>query len=183
MAMTKEITAITAQKRNPSRLNISLDGEYAFSLDRMTAAWLKVGRKLNTEELNALKERDEQEVAFNRALHYLSFRARSESELLSYLSEKGFSDSISQTVMDRLKDEGLINDHRFADDWIDNRVTFRPRSQIQLQAELRRKGLQEDVIQNALQNAELDDHAWQPKPARNWQDATQGTPGKPFAKR
>lgn len=159
MAMTKEITAITAQKRNPSRLNISLDGEYAFSLDRMTAAWLKVGRKLNAEELNALKERDEQEVAFNRALHYLSFRARSETELLSYLSEKGFSDSISQTVMDRLKDEGLINDHRFADDWIDNRVTFRPRSQIQLQAELRRKGLQEDVIQNALQNAELDDHA------------------------
>jgi len=44
--MDKVITAIEPQKRNRQRLNISLDGEYAFSLDRLTAAWLKPGRAL-----------------------------------------------------------------------------------------------------------------------------------------
>ena len=67
--MTKEITAITPQKRNTRRLNISLDGEFAFSLDRLTAAWLKVGRKLSQQEIATLQEKDEQEVAFTRALH------------------------------------------------------------------------------------------------------------------
>lgn len=155
--MTRKITAISVQKHNTSRLNISLDGEYAFSLDRLTAAWLKVGRKLSDEEMETLKARDEQEVAFNRALHYLSFRARSEAELLTYLSGKGYSDSVSQTVMERLKAEGLISDHRFASDWIDNRVSFRPRSQVQLRAELHRKGLQDEIIETALQKADLDD--------------------------
>ncbi len=155
--MTKVITAITAQKRNTQRLNISLDGEYAFSLDRLTAAWLKVGRKLSPEEIASLQEKDEQEVAFNRALRYLSYRARSETEMRKYLSDKGFSDHVSQTVIDRLKDERLINDPRFAQDWIDNRVSFRPRSQTQLRFELRNKGLSEDLIEDALQEADLDD--------------------------
>lgn len=155
--MTKVITAITVQKRNTQRLNISLDGEYAFSLDRLTAVWLKVGRKLSPEEIVSLQEKDEQEVAFNRALRYLSYRARSEAEMRKYLSDKGFSENVSQTVIDRLKDERLINDPRFAQDWIDNRVSFRPRSQTQLRFELRNKGLSEDLIEDALQEADLDD--------------------------
>ena len=50
--MEKVITAIEAQKRNRQRVNVSLDGEFAFSLDRLTAAWLKPGRKLTAEEIN-----------------------------------------------------------------------------------------------------------------------------------
>lgn len=177
--MIREITAITVQKHNTGRLNISLDGEYALSLDRLTAAWLKVGRKLSDEDIKTLKARDEQETAFNRTLHYLSFRARSEAELLTYLSEKGYSDSVSQIVMERLKAEGLISDKRFASDWIDNRVSFRPRSQFHLRAELRRKGIQDEIIDSALQRADLDDLALAMEAGKklarrylgsNWQD-------------
>lgn len=155
--MSKEITAITPQKGNPHRLNISLDGTYAFSLDCMSAAWLKLGQNLSASEIENLKARDEIEVAFNRASHFLSFRARSETEMLDYLSNKGFSDFVSETVINRLKEERLLGDHRFAQDWIDNRVSFRPRSQLQLRHELRHKGLQEDLIDDALQKADLDD--------------------------
>lgn len=155
--MTREITAITPQKSNTQRLNISLDGEYAFSLDRLTAAWLKVGRKLSAQEIESLRQKDEHEVAFNRALHYLSFRARSEAETRDYLAEKGFSETVSQSVIDRLKDEHLLSDARFAEDWIDNRVSFRPRGQTQLRFELRQKGVQESTIEEALQNAQLDE--------------------------
>jgi len=154
--MTREITAITPQKSNAQRLNISLDGEYAFSLDRLTAAWLKVGRKLSAQEIESLRQKDEHEVAFNRALHYLSFRARSETEMRDYLAEKGFSETVSQSVIDRLKDEHWLSDTRFAEDWIDNRVSFRPRGQTQLRFELRQKGVQESTIEEALQNAHLD---------------------------
>ncbi len=179
--MTKVITAITAQKRNTQRLNISLDGEYAFSLDRLTAAWLKVGRKLSPEEIVSLQEKDEQEVAFNRALRYLSYRARSEAEMRKYLSDKGFSDHVSQTVIDRLKDERLINDPRFAQDWIDNRVSFRPRSQTQLRFELRNKGLSEDLIEDALQEADLDDIELACVAGKNWSADMPGLAGLIFS--
>ena len=40
--MASLITDIKAQKRNRNRVNIYLDDNYAFSLDRMAAVWLTV---------------------------------------------------------------------------------------------------------------------------------------------
>ena len=39
----KKITAIVAQKKKRNRVNIYLDGEFAFGLSRIVAAWLHVG--------------------------------------------------------------------------------------------------------------------------------------------
>ena len=45
------ITAIEPQKRDPDRVNIHLEGEYAFSLARIVAAWLQVGQDLSEEKI------------------------------------------------------------------------------------------------------------------------------------
>ena len=55
----KKISAIQVQKRNPNRVNIHLDGEYAFGLSRIVAAWLQVGQILDEDKIaNILRERD-----------------------------------------------------------------------------------------------------------------------------
>ena len=41
--MIQRITALKLQKRNHQRVNVYLDGEYAFGLTRIVAAWLAVG--------------------------------------------------------------------------------------------------------------------------------------------
>jgi regulatory protein len=46
----KKITAISVQKKNPNRVNIYLDGEFAFGVARITAAWLKNGDELSDEK-------------------------------------------------------------------------------------------------------------------------------------
>ena len=38
--LMKKITALTVQKKNPNRVNVHLDGEFAFGLARIVAAWL-----------------------------------------------------------------------------------------------------------------------------------------------
>ena len=58
LRMKRTITEISAQKRNRRRVNICLNGSYAFSLDRLTAAWLQVGRELS----------DGKSKSFNRAM-------------------------------------------------------------------------------------------------------------------
>jgi len=155
--MKKTISEISAQKRNRRRVNISLDGSYAFSLDRLTAAWLHVGRELSDAEIEKLQTSDEVEVGFNQALNLLSHRSRSVTEMTRYLEGKGYAPATLKAVLARLEEEGLLNDDRFAREWIENRNTFRPRSQSQLKAELRFKGLVESSIESALEESGLDD--------------------------
>jgi len=51
----KKITALEAQKKNPNRVNVHLDGEFAFGLARITAAWLKIGDVLTDERIAQLQ--------------------------------------------------------------------------------------------------------------------------------
>lgn len=155
--MKKTITEISAQKRNRRRVNISLDGSYAFSLDRLTAAWLQVGRELSDAEIEKLQTRDEVEIGVSQALNLLSHRSRSVAEMTRYLEGKGYAPETIRAVLARLDEEGLLNDDRFAREWIENRNTFRPRSQSQLKAELRFKGLAEISIESALEESGIDD--------------------------
>ncbi len=155
--MDKEITSIRAQKRNPARVNIYLDGEYAFALSRITAAWLEVGRKIDEQAIEQLRSQDEVETAYQKALHYLSFRPRSEREVLDSLTAKGFSEALAQTTVARLKDEKLLGDPSFSHTWIENRNTFRPRSHRMLRYELLQKGVNEDTIQEALAVAGIEE--------------------------
>jgi regulatory protein len=148
--MDRTITAIKAQKRNPHRLNIYLDGEYALSLARIVAAWLTVGRVLTDAEIAALQEKDTVEKAFQQAMLFLSYRVRSVAEVTRNLVEKGFSEVVVEQTVARLQQNGLLNDASFAQAWVENRDTFRPRGRRILAMELRQKGVADEVIDEAL---------------------------------
>ena len=155
LRMEKVVTALRVQKRNPNRVNVYLDGEFALGLSRMSAAWLTVGRKLSETEIAKLLGDDELEVAYQKALHFLSYRPRSSQEVIKKLTDKGFSKQVIETTMERLQGEGFINDNSFAEQWIDNRNTFRPRSRRMLGYELRQKGIPDESIQEALESIEI----------------------------
>jgi len=156
--MANLITDIQAQKRNRNRVNIYLCGQYAFSLDRMAAGLLTVGRSLSDEEIARLQEKDEFESALNRALHFLSNRARSLQEMQTYLHNKGYEPALIERVISRLKEEKLVDDLDFAQNWLDNRQRFRPRSRSLMKLELRQKGVAETDIEQAIQSTGLDDY-------------------------
>jgi regulatory protein len=148
--MEHTITAIKVQRRNPHRVAIYLDGEYAFGLARIVAAWLTVGRIITDEEIEEFKAQDTQEVAYLQALHLLNYRVRASAEIQKKLTRKGYAENVVTQVMERLQKNGLVDDVQFAHIWIENRETFRPRSRRALAVELRRKGIAEDIIEQAL---------------------------------
>jgi regulatory protein len=152
----KKITAIEPQK-NRNRVNVHLDGEFAFGLARITAAWLKVGDVLSEERINELQNKDESERALQQALLFLSYRARSEKEIKQNLLKHEYSENIIEQTLERLRDNKLANDGEFAKTWVENRSTFRPRSKRALSIELRQKGLDEETVKTAV--ADLDENA------------------------
>jgi regulatory protein len=148
--MDRKITALKAQKKNPDRVNVFLDGEFAFGVSRIVAAWLKTGQILTEEKVLSLQQDDAREVAFQNALIVISYRPRSVHEVQKKLREKGFDDTVIDLVVERLKASGLVEDKEFAQAWIENRTVFRPRSQRLMALELRQKGVPDEVVQKAL---------------------------------
>lgn len=145
----KKITAIEAQK-NRNRVNIHLDGEFAFGLARITAAWLKVGDTLSDEKIASLQAEDMRERALQQALLFLSYRARSEKEIRQNLLKHEFTEDAIETTLEKLRINNLANDPEFARAWVENRNTFRPRSRRALLMELRQKGLDDETAQAAV---------------------------------
>jgi regulatory protein len=152
-----KITAIEVQKRDPNRVNIHLDGEYAFGLARITAAWLKVGLEIDQQKMEKLQADDARERAYQQALLYLSYRARSEEEIRKNLRKHEVAEAIIEETLERLRRDRLADDGQFAQMWVENRSTFRPRSRRALTIELKQKGLEEPAIRSALEA--VDDEA------------------------
>jgi regulatory protein len=150
--MTKTITAIIQQKRNPQRVNIYLDGDFAFPLAKIVAAWLKVGQVLTPEKIAELEAQEGVEDALQRALNFISYRPRSVAEVERRLRRHEVSEETIAAVVARLQETGLLNDVDFAKRWVEDRGTFRPRGARALRAELRLKGMADGVIDETLQS-------------------------------
>ena len=151
------VTALKVQKRNPQRVNVYLDGEFAFGLARITAAWLHIGQELSAEKIAQLQSEDAREVGYQQALRLLSYRPRASAEVRRNLEKHAMPAEVIEDVLARLKRAGLLNDSRFAQAWVDNRSEFRPRGRRALAVEMRQRGLDDESIQQAL--AEVDEEA------------------------
>jgi regulatory protein len=160
MNMAGTITALKVQKRNPRRVNVFLDGRYAFGLAAIEAARLRRGQVLSDEDIKGLKERDSFEKAHDRALRFLSYRPRSEAEVRRYLQGKAVSPAVEEEVIERLTRAKLLDDLAFARYWVENRESFNPRGLRMLRYELRQKGLRDETIAQALTDLDEEESAY-----------------------
>jgi len=175
--MNYRITALSVQKRNRERVNVYLDGEFAFGLARIVAAWLQVGQEIDDEKIAQLRGEDALEVAYQQALKQLNYRPRTEAELLRHLKKHEVSEEHIEVVFERLRRNGLVDDARFAQTWVENRTELRPRSRRALSYELRQRGVDRETIEQSLEA--IDDEALAYQAAQNqarklggleWQD-------------
>ena len=147
-----KITAIRVGRGRGKRVNVFLNGKFAFSLETEVAVKdsLWVGQELSADEVEALVSSDHFHRCLNAAVHYLSYRPRSESELRERLHRRGFDGDSVEAVIAKLKEQGLVDDIAFAQFWKDNRETFSPRSRWLTKLELRQKGVADDVIDQVV---------------------------------
>ena len=155
--MSKKITALKVQKKNQQRVNVYLDGEFVFGLSRIVAGCLHIGQELDDDKIVQLKDEDEQEINYQCAIRFLGYRVRSNSEIKKHLAQKGISEIIIEDVVSRLERNGLLDDKKFAQLWVENRNEFRPRSHRMLFIELNKKGIHPDTINQVLDDTSSDE--------------------------
>jgi regulatory protein len=158
--MLQKVTALKYQQKNRQRVNVYLDGQYAFGLQASIAVGLRVGQALSPEEIAQLQNRDLAEVAYERALGFLDYRPRSHAEVEAYLARRRASPVVTQTVIARLAAAGLVDDDAFARYWVENRESFRPRGRRSLRFELHRKGVPDAVVESATREIDETESAY-----------------------
>jgi regulatory protein len=154
------ITRLEVQKRNDQRVNVYLDGAYAFGLTLEEAMKLHKGQVLTAAEIEALRNEDDVIKAVDRAARFIAYRPRSEQEVRRNLKEKDVDPVVIDKAIERLYNLGYLDDLAFAAFWVKDRNTFKPTSPRALRYELKQKGVPESVIAEVLEEVEAGDAAY-----------------------
>ncbi len=171
-----KITSISAQVRNPDRVNVSVDGKFRFSLDifQLTEHGVRVGKEYSEEELAVLESESSYGKLYTKSLEYCMLRPHSSREMRDYLWRKtretkyksrsgelktrpGVAQEIATRVYDRLVEKGYIDDEKFARWWVENRNLRKGTSRRKLQAELQAKGVASALIAAILEDSSRND--------------------------
>jgi len=150
------ITDISIQKNN-KRFNIFLDGEFAFGIsDELKFKYcLEIGKDINRDFIVNIIESEELKKAKDKSFKYLSYRQRSEKEIVDNLHKTGFDEKIITSTIQYLINEGFINDESFAENYIKDKKNLSKFGPLRIKNELKLKGIDERIIVEKL--SELDD--------------------------
>ncbi len=102
-------------------------------------------------------EPDPESVGRKILLDQLTGRARSRADLAKKLAERDVPDEIAARLLDRFEEVGLIDDAAFAREWVAQRQEGRGLAKRALAQELRRKGIDDEVAREALDEVDPDD--------------------------
>ena len=168
------VTDIKEAVRDRNRVNVYIDDKYYCSLDisQVVDLGIKIGRKLNSEQLEDIKRASEFGKFYARALEYVLMRPHSTKEISDYLRRKtlskkirtknpktgeyedtvrsGYDPSLIPLVLERLDQHGHLDDRRFAELWVENRDIKKGTSFKKLRDELARKGISQKIIDDVL---------------------------------
>jgi regulatory protein len=151
------ITTLQAQPSDPQRVNVFIDGVFALGIGLTTLSRerLYVGLVLSEADYERLMRIELSEKAVRAALRALDARPRSIAEIRERLQRKGFEHDLIEAAITRLADLGLLDDTAFARFWVEGRQNGSPRGPGALRDELRRKGVDSELIDTTLADEEL----------------------------
>lgn len=152
--LLNEITAITPQVKDKTRCNIYVDGRFCcgLTLEATVKNRLKVGQIVTAERLAEIQLESEKNTAFDKALTHLSATRKTEKQVRSYLSDKGYLPAVIDCVVEKLRSYNFLNDGEYADAYVEFAAKKKGNKLIRM--ELRAKGVSDAEIDTALENVD-----------------------------
>lgn len=146
------ITKITQQKKDSERYNIFLDEKYAFSVHEtvLVKFGLTKGMFLEDWTIDEMVYEDEVSKAFNRGLHFLGFRMRSEFEVKTKLLEAGHGEAVVLEAIVKLRKLGFLDDESFSEALLQTQKKTSSKGPKAIQQELQRKGIGKELQDKIL---------------------------------
>ncbi len=153
------VTAIEPQKRDPSRYNIFIDGEYAFALPMQDILYfkLKEGQEAAEETIEFIRKNLIYIKAQDTALHFIGYKMRTVQEIRRKLAEKEFAEETIEEVIAFLEKYGYADDREYCRKYIREKLRMKPKSGYALKIELRQRGISPRIIDEVMGETEMDE--------------------------
>ena len=134
----------------PGRHHESWRGDVAAGVDAWTRRDDRPAPATPADPVADGPEADPESVARTILLDQLTGRARSRRELADRLRSRRVPDDLAEGLLDRFEEVGLVDDGAFARAWVTDRQRAKGLAPRALAQELRRKGIDDDVAREAL---------------------------------
>lgn len=146
------VTAITAQRRNPDRVNIFINGDFrcGAAYEVVVGEKLRKGAVVSEGVLSRLITADARWMAKQAALSLLGFRPRSRGELVDRLRRKKYEPDAIEYALAEAARIGLVDDTAFSEAWARDRLRLKPRGARAIIAELIGKRVPAEVAARAV---------------------------------
>ncbi|MBQ4098504.1 MAG: RecX family transcriptional regulator [Clostridia bacterium] len=155
----KVITDIKPQQKTPTRCNIYLNNNFYCGLELETVMKfrLKVGQEIDTDKLDEIQCDSERLKATEKALNFLSNRAKTKKQVKEYLQKKGYTEKTVSAVMEKLIEYKYVSDENYAEDYV--RVYSSKKGKRLIAMELKQRGVLEDDMRLALDSIENEEES------------------------
>lgn len=152
-----KITKIEIQKRNKERVNLFLDGEYAFSLslELMYKEGLKVNQEVDINILKALAKKESYIRCKESALRIIERNYKTEKEVRDKLKLKGYEEDDIDSSIEFLKNYNFLNDYNYTKAFIKDKINIQGSQKIKYN--LIKKGISKEIVQEQLSSIDKDD--------------------------
>lgn len=142
---------IVEQKPRPrDRVEIRLSGGRFFAIPQAAAEMLAVGQQLSDEDVAHLDGIDQYTRGRDKALRMLALRSRSKREIDDALRAMNLRDTIRTGIVRELEETGLVDDKRFAHEFVAVKKDVRRVGPHRLRYDLGRLGLPRSAVDEAL---------------------------------
>ena len=169
-----KITAITVQKKDNDRFNLFVDGEFLFGVGVSTVAKnnLYINKDISDDEIEKIRIEDLVDRVYLRVSEYAINSHKTSKDIINYCREllykkaddwfpkdlfNELKESLPEQILQKLIDNGIVNDKIYAEMFVEDRLKYRPRSKRMIISELIKKGINVEQAKETVENIEIDE--------------------------
>lgn len=148
-----KISKITSLKNEQAAIEINTNGSivpHITTLHLIMRYHLEEGQELTTKEYNRFIKENEQELLYNKALHYISYQMRTISEVKKHLRKSTKDESVIRTIIEKLKKAHYVSDINYVQEYVQEKLDFDLVGPLYIKNKLIQKGVHYDLIDGAL---------------------------------
>ncbi|MCX6139873.1 MAG: RecX family transcriptional regulator [Candidatus Kapabacteria bacterium] len=146
------ITSIRRNVKDGGRCSVFVDEVFlaACPIDVATALGLRKGLEMTDELERSLRKEDRRIVLRQKTYHFATYKPRTEYQVCDFLRKKEAAPEEVESVMKWLREFRLIDDRLFAERFLEAARIQKPLSRSMAKLTLKRKGVPDDVVDEAL---------------------------------
>lgn len=145
-----KVTKIEVQKKNKERFNLYLDESFEMGIDMDTLVHfnLKKGDVLTAANMEDIQKYEHFRFGLHLAIQYLSYRKRTEQEVVQHLQKHEISESAIAEVIDYCYREGYIDHEDYAESLKNTMIRTTDKGPEIFRQKLIKAGIEKSLVEN-----------------------------------